>query len=713
MRWLNQLSIKSKLIIVLLTVSSISILVTAYLGYRSGRANLTDRAFSQLTSLRTSKAYQIESYVRTIRNHIQTLSEDPSVMGAMKDFTQAYQELETIAEDPAIKPKLSDYYQKEFLPRMAKTEQGSPVLGAFLPESVAANYLQYYYIAANPHPVGEKDSLNRAKDGSRYSEIHGRIHPTFRNIIKNFGYYDMFLIDPQGTIVYTVYKETDFTSNLTTGAYNESNLARLVATVRRTREKGFAHITDFEAYVPSYGAPAAFIAVPIFDQSKFIGVLAVQVPVDEVNNVMTGNQNWKADGLGKSGETYLVGEDYLMRSVSRFLVEAPQAYLKTLRSIGTDEATIHRIETYNTSILEQKVDTEAVEAALTGQQGTQIIRDYRDIPVLSSYAPLEIEGLEWVILSEIDLDEAYAPIYRFQRQMLILATLLMLLMTLLAMALAYLFVQPINLLIQSARRVEAGQLDTIALLDTNDEFGELARSFNAMVESLRAQTNLVEEKNQENERLLLSIFPATIAKRLKRGEKNIAESASNVSVLFSDLTGFSKLSESLSAQEVVALLNELVTAFDEAAERYGMEKIKTIGDSYMAVCGLSVPYLDNDKRAIDFGMETQNIVRRFNHEHGLNLNTSVGINSGDVVAGVVGRNKFIYDVWGETINIASALKTACPPGVILISEDVYTRLGDLYDFQPFETTLENAQKPINAWQLIVARPLPPEARVPS
>ncbi|HEY9619609.1 MAG TPA: adenylate/guanylate cyclase domain-containing protein [Crinalium sp.] len=699
MQWLNRLSIKSKLIVMLLTVSSCSIFVTAYLGYQSGQSNLTDRAFSQLTSLRTSKAYQIETYIKTIRNHIQTLSEDPSVVEAMKDFTTAYRQLETAQISQDDKQRLRAYYRNEFLPRLAKTDQGSPVLDSFLPDASASEYLQYRYIAANPNPVGKKDLLDKADDSSEYSNIHARFHPIFRNIIKKFGYYDMFLIDPQGTIVYTVYKETDFTSNLTTGAYNESNLARLLSSVRRSKERGYAKIVDFEAYDPSYGAPAAFIAAPIFDQSKFIGVLAIQVPVDEINNVMTGSFDWKLDGLGETGETYLVGQDYLMRSVSRFLVETPDEYLHMLKTIGVNESTINRIRQYNTSILEQKVHTIAVEEALTGKQGTQIIRDYRDVPVLSSYAPLKIEGLDWVILSEIDLAEAYAPIYSFKQQVLISATLLMLLVTLIAMGLAYIFVKPINQLIRNARNIEAGQLDAIATLNSDDEFGELAKSFNAMVHSLRAQTNLVEEKNRENEQLLLSIFPAAIAKRLKRGEKNIAESVSNVSVLFSDLTGFSKLSDSLTAYEIVSILNELVTAFDEAAERYGMEKIKTIGDSYMAVCGLSVPYLDHDKRAIDFALAMVTIVRRFNHERRFKLNISIGVNSGDVVAGIVGRNKFIYDVWGDTINIASALKSACPPGTVLVSEDVYNRLGDLYDFESVKTLVENGKGPMNAWAL--------------
>jgi class 3 adenylate cyclase len=509
----------------------------------------------------------------------------------------------------------------------------------------------------------------------------------------------MFLIDPQGTIVYTVYKETDFVTNLTTGAYNDSNLARLVASVRRSKQKDYASVIDFESYAPSYGAPAGFIAAPIFSQSKFVGVLAIQLPADEINNVMTGNGKWESDGLGKSGETYLVGQDYLMRSVSRFLVETPEEYLQTLATLGVNKDVLNRIRQYKTSILEQKVRTEAAEEAITGKQGIKIIRDYRDIPVLSSYAPLQIEGLNWAILSEIDLAEAYAPIYGFERQLLISATLLMLLVVLLAMAMASLFVKPINRLIESARKVADGQLDAIAVLETKDEFGELAQSFNLMVASLHEQTFLVEAKNRENEQLLLSIFPAAIAKRLKQGEKNIAESASNVTVLFSDLTGFSKLSDSLTAYEIVSILNDLVTAFDETSDRYGMEKIKTIGDSYMAVCGLSVPYLDHDKRAIDFAIEMQAIVKRFSQERGFQLNISLGINSGDIVAGIVGRNKFIYDVWGDTINIASALKSACPEGAIVVSNDIYNRLSDLYEFVPLTNKAEDSANFLKAWQL--------------
>lgn len=699
MQLFNRLSIKSKLILMLLAVSSCSIFVTAYLGYRSGQSNLTDRVFSQLTSLRASKAHQIEFYFETIRNHTQTLSQDLMIVAAMREFKTAYRQLEASKVPAQFDQAITTYYRDEFLPRLAKTSEGSPVLASYTPKTAAARYLQHYYIAANTNSVGKKHLLERAGDESQYSRTHARYHPIFRRIIERFGYYDMFLIDPAGTIVYTVFKETDFATNLTTGPYSESNLAELTAAVRQAKGTDYARIVDFKAYRPSYGAPAGFIAVPIFDQSEFIGVLAFQLPVNEINDVMTGNQNWQSDGLGESGETYLVGQDYLMRSVSRFLVEDPKGYAKTLREIGVSEKIIDRINRYQTSILEQEVETNAARDALTGRQGTQIIDDYRGIPVLSSYAPLKIEGLDWAILSEMDLSEAYAPVYSFQRQVLISATLLMLLVTLVAMGLAYVFIKPISMLIAGARKVEAGEGDEIAALKSQDEFGELAKSFNAMLRSLRTQTSLIEVKNRENEQLLLSVFPAAVAKRLKRGEKDIAETASNVSVLFSELTGFAKLSESMTASEVVAILNDLVTAFDEATERYGMEKIKTIGDSYMAVCGLLVPHLDHDKRAIDFAIEMLAMIRRFSSERGFSLNIRIGIDSGDVVAGIVGRSKFIYDAWGKPINVAGELKAACPPGAVLVSQNVHTRIHDLYDFEPMGDIRVDGEVALTAWRL--------------
>ncbi|MGH2413728.1 MAG: hypothetical protein ACRDEA_08560, partial [Microcystaceae cyanobacterium] len=143
MRLLNHLSLKSKLILMLLAVSSCSIFVTAYLGYRSGQSNLTNRVFNQLTSLRTSKAYQIESYFENIRHHTQTLSEDLMVVSAMQEFEAAYYQLENAKVPAEFDKKIDAYYRDEFLTRLAKTNEGSPVLESYIPKTPAARDLQY------------------------------------------------------------------------------------------------------------------------------------------------------------------------------------------------------------------------------------------------------------------------------------------------------------------------------------------------------------------------------------------------------------------------------------------------------------------------------------------------------------------------------------------------------------------------------------------
>lgn len=691
--------------VMLLAVSVCAMFAIAYLCYHSGETNLTNRIFSQLTSVRASKAYQIQTYFESIRDQTQALSEDLMVVNAMKEFNTAYHQLETKPIPADWQTTIKTYYQQEFLPKLAKLNQGTPIPELYQPTTPVAQYLQYQYIAANPNPVGKKHLLNDSGDGSSYSQVHARYHPILKKFHDRFGYYDLFLIDPDsGAIVYSIFKEVDYGTSLFTGPYNTSNLAKAVAAAIAAKGTDYTKIVDFDQYKPSYGAPAGFIAAPIFDQSNFIGVLALQFPVDEINRVMTGNRNWQKDGLGNSGETYLVGQDHTMRSVSRFLIEEPDRYLELLQNIQVSEDTIGAIQRFGTSILQQAVNTEAVQEALAQREGTQIVKDYRGIPVLSSYAPLDIPGLNWAILSEMDLAEAYAPVYAFQRVILIWATFIILLITIASMVLSYVFIKPINTLIASAQKIGEGEVDALVTLNSQNEFGELANAFNDMVHSLQTTTAMIEQKNRENEELLLNIFPAAIAKRLKSGEKDIADQVSNVTVLFADITGFTDLSESMTVYEAVKTLNDLVTTFDDATERFGVEKIKTSGDNYMAVCGLSAPRLDHMNRMIDFAVEVRSLVRRFNYEKSCQLDVKISIHSGDVIAGIVGRKKVIYDVWGDTVNVANIILSRSPssPGSILVSQVVYDYLRDLHDFEWVDNLQPHADPGLGVWRLKTA-----------
>ena len=696
----SRLSIKSKLMLMLLSTSLCSIVVVGYIGYDSGKAALTRSIFDHLTSVRASKGDQIRSYFTTIRRHLETLGEDEMIVRAMTEFRSTFHELSNRPIPQAWDEKLDAYYRTEFLPRLAPNVEGAPSAEAFEPGSIAGRYLQYHYVAANPKKVGEKRLMDRADDDSHYAAVHGRYNAILRGLVDRFRYYDLFLIDlDTGDIVYTVQKETDFATSLENGPYRESNLARLFKTVREEPDRGSVHFADFKAYRPSYAEPAAFIATPVYDGKKAIGVLALQLPVDEINDVMTGKRGWKQEGLGDTGETYLVGPDSSMRSVSRFLVEDRQGYLEALRARGVPPRRVDQIARIGTSILLQDVDTEGVRSALDGKEGTRIIDDYRGIPVLSSYAPLGVDGLDWIILSEMDLSEANAPVRAFERRVLVSTVLLVFAITLVALYLAHAFVRPIYTLIAGARRVGEGHNDVIVSLKTRDELGELAETFNEMVQGIRQQTEVIEQKNRENEALLLNILPGPVVRRLKGGEERIADNIHQVTVLFASLVGFAALAEARPAEETAAMLNELVDSFDEAADRHGVEKVKTMGEKYMSVCGLSVSRLDHARRAVEFAEEMLGILRQFNQRHGTALGLQIGINSGTVKAGIVGAKKFIYDLWGETVNIASRMHEEAEPNTILVTESVHARLGEAFEVEERNDVALDGTIPARTWAI--------------
>lgn len=191
----------------------------------------------------------------------------------------------------------------------------------------------------------------------------------------------------------------------------------------------------------------------------------------------------------------------------------------------------------------------------------------------------------------------------------------------------------------------------------------------------------LQEEKRRSEGLLLNILPAPIADRLKSGERLIADRYESSTVLFADLVGFTPLSATLAPEELVKLLNEIVTGFDTLCEDHGLEKIKTIGDSYMAVAGVPAKARDHAERATEMAIAMRNLLASISEENGRDLQIRIGLHSGPVIAGVIGNKKFVYDLWGDTVNIASRMESHGHPGRIHISEGVYSSLGSRFKVQ--------------------------------
>lgn len=210
----------------------------------------------------------------------------------------------------------------------------------------------------------------------------------------------------------------------------------------------------------------------------------------------------------------------------------------------------------------------------------------------------------------------------------------------------------------------------------------VGKPFNTHELLARVNTHLTMDRlRRENEELLLNILPAPIADRLKSGDEHIADNFTEVTVLFADIVGFTQLAASMPAQAVVEVLNDLFTRFDMAAQELGIEKIKTIGDAYMAVCGLPNACEDHTERMVKMALRMMKIAREYSTDSGKVLQLRIGVNAGPVVAGIIGRRKFIYDLWGDTVNLASRMESHGLPDAVQVTRPVYDKLRELYSFE--------------------------------
>jgi guanylate cyclase len=215
-----------------------------------------------------------------------------------------------------------------------------------------------------------------------------------------------------------------------------------------------------------------------------------------------------------------------------------------------------------------------------------------------------------------------------------------------------------------------------------DVLGPAVTTFALLVFFVRSRERahaLLAEEQERSERLLLSIFPRPIAERLKVSRGIIAERSDEVSVVFADLAGFTPAAEGLPAEDVVVLLDEVFSTFDELVERHGLEKIKTIGDGYLAAAGIPTPRPDHAEAAARLALALRDALAALPGAAGLGLR--VGIDSGPVVAGVIGRSKFGYDLWGDTVNTASRMQSHAPAGAIQVTERTHERLAGGFDFE--------------------------------
>jgi methyl-accepting chemotaxis protein len=486
---------------------------------------MEEQAEERLSALAKVRAEDLSHYLESIVQDLKVTSESPFVQAALNDFNSAWTE---------------------------QTGNGKEIL-------------QKAYIHDNPHPIGEKDALMSAGN-SDYDQAHARYHPWFRTMLKTRGYYDIFLFAEDGSLVYTVFKELDYATNLANGEYRDTDLGNAFRAAL-SGAKGEIHFFDFKPYAPSADAPASFISIPVYDDGKRIGVLAFQMPIDNINNVMADTS-----GLGATGEAILVGADKLFRNDSA--------------------------KTPNTNdILQASLEADVVDVALKGGSSIGQVKDFRGQDYIAAAVPLLFEGANLAVVTIETHDEILAPVRALRNRIALICLAIFGAMMLVGWWAARSIVNPIGSLVRSAGELAAGDVSVkFAEARRKDEIGEIAAAIAGFRDGVAEQARLEEarkvEEQQRTERqhrieALIEDFRGQSSAMLGAVDSAMGDMQENATSMMTVATGASEEVNSAAAatsqasgnvQLVAAATEELSSSISEIGQRVE-ETTRVIADA--------------------------------------------------------------------------------------------------------------------------------------
>ena len=412
---LKNLTISKKLIIFMVSIGIIPIIILALLTNSRVKSQLLQDQFEKLEAVQTIKYNQLKTFVKNLKEEVRLVSKLKITKESFKSLIEYHTKLN-------VDPNLS-------------------------------------------FPI----------NNAEYKSLWNDINDDLSKIYNDFGYYDIFLICAKhGHVMYTATKEKDLGTNLNTGKYKDSGLAKLWKKVVELKK---VQVVDFEPYAPSNNKPSSFMGAPVYDNNgNLLGVYAIQISLKKINQIMQ-----ERTGMGETGETYIVGTDKRMRSDS-FL-----------------DPENHSVEaSFSGSIEKNGVDTEAVRMAIKGEKGKDIIIDYNGNPVLSVFSPLDIDDFKWIVIAEINKSEALAPSNKLLKMILIIAFIIAIIIGIVSFFLSKSISNPIKLLVRRTKDLATGEADLTKRIDfdSNDELGELSKWFNSFIKRIQDLIREVKESTE-------------------------------------------------------------------------------------------------------------------------------------------------------------------------------------------------------------------------
>lgn len=492
------MSLKLRLLLAIIPLVVISILIMGGMSLKISLDNteiaLTKSAQEKLTAQNTQTKALVESYFGTIESQLRSKANTTSIVDAAKAFVPAFNDYQkqrgslTSAEVDL----LNQYYNNDFANLYNQRNptalgDSSRLLNGLNQNALA---LQYDFIAGSSYPIGEKDNLYRLNNTSDYAQLHAKYHEDFRQFLQEFGYYDIFIADPNtGNIVYSVFKELDYATSIASGPYANTGIGEAFTKAKGATDKNQVFFSELKSYLPSYDALAGFLSTPIVENGNTVGILIFQIPLDRLNGLLTHQQKWSDAGFGYSGETYLVNPDTTLLTESRFFLEDQRGYLDILRQNMPNVA--EQISMRETSVGIQPVNSISAKEALGGNSGFHIIKDYRDVEVFSVFNPVQIGSSTYALMAEIDTEEALAALDVMQAK-LITSTIIECIVIVaaaiaIALVLAARLVKPLNEVGDMCEELSQGEGDLTIRLKASGipEVDRIVAPFNIFIGQIR------------------------------------------------------------------------------------------------------------------------------------------------------------------------------------------------------------------------------------
>ena len=554
MKFLNRLSLGKQVALAgVLGILFLAVILGNF-SYQSSKNNLLRVASQKLEVITESKKQHISDYFNYMGGLLLSEAHNSATLNALRELTNSFYLIqEEIPVDlNQVKKELMREYKQNYLSKIDTSIPGTEPIKPveyYLPKNPNGIIAQYIFIVKNPYKIGEKNFLSEnRKFDCTYMRAHAKYHKDFNSLLKNFGLYDVFLIDKSGTVVYTAFKEKDFATNLVSGPYKNSGLARAF---KEALSFGISKVffSDFSPYEPSYNQPAAFIATPILDEKgKVAGVLAFQLPINKIDSIVNFNYRFKDVGLGKTGEVLLVGSDYKLKNNIRFLNKIGNPIVK---KVGTTIGTL-------------ELRDKAAQFALSGRKGIVETVDVLGKKALAAFAPIDVYGKRWAIISEIEESEILSDLLSFRKNKALLMSLisLLILVSLFLLFVKVNIIKPLNQFLKMTRELSQGSSDLTKRLkveaNKRDEINLASKYFNIFLEKIRkivkkarysAENNLeiAEELRKKSELLKektlksmndiarSSELAANISVPIKEFEKSLSRSQKDLEKALDDL----------------------------------------------------------------------------------------------------------------------------------------------------------------------------------